>query len=221
VLSNVSIFRRLPIRVVDCNPDLYLFLVRHPDIIVNIWELMKLSQVQLRQVDENHFRLVEPGGAEGNFTFVYRNHDTHVVYGEGTYEGTLSHRPIKGRGVMVLKCGYVRETNGRYYITSRLDCFLTIEPMGAELLTKTISPLMGKTADNNFAQTVAFVGSLSRTAEVNSRSVQRLATQLSHVPPEVRTQFAQLTAQIAQRAEANGTARHIELATVSDEKADR
>jgi hypothetical protein len=98
---------------------------------------------------------------------------------------------------------------------------MTIEPMGAELLTKTVSPLMGKTADNNFAQTVAFVGSLSRTAEMNNRGVQRLAAQLSHVQPEVRTQFAQLTAQIAQRADANDTARRTELATLSEENDDR
>ncbi len=185
VLSSVSIFRRLPVKVVDCDPDLYLFLVRHPDVVVNIWEIMKVSQLLVRQIDENQFRLSEPGDTTAQLAFVYRSHDTHVLYGEGTYEGALTARPVKGRGVLVLKCGYVRETNGRYYITSRLDCFLTIAPVGAELITKTVSPLMGKTADSNFAQTVAFVGSLSRTAETNSRGVQRLASRLTHVQPEV------------------------------------
>ena len=84
---------------------------------------------------------------------------------------------MRGRGVLVLKCGYVRQSNGRYLVTSRLDSFLTIEPAAAELIGKTVSPLMGKTADNNFVQTVGFLGSLSRTAEVNSRGVQRLAGQ--------------------------------------------
>ena len=62
-----------------------------------------------------------------------------------------------------------------------MDCFLNIEPGGAELWTKTVSPLVGKTVDNNFMQTLAFVSSLSRTAEVNDRGVQRLAMQLKHV----------------------------------------
>ena len=101
-------------------------------------------------------------------------------------------RRVTGRGVLVLKCGYVRETNGRYYITSRMDTFLTIEPVGIELLGKTVSPLMGKTVDNNFLQTVAFLGSLSRTAETNGRGVQRLAMQLKHVQPDVRDQFAEI-----------------------------
>jgi hypothetical protein len=221
VLSAASIFRRMPIRVVDCDPDLYLFLVRHPDVVVNIWELMKVSRLQLRQLEENQFQITETAGTVAKFGFVYRSHDTHVLYGEGVYHGSLMPRPVKGRGVLVLKCGYVRETNDRYYITSRLDCFLTIEPAGAELLGRTVSPLMGKTADNNFIQTVGFVGSLSRTAEVNGRGVQRLATQLTHVQPEVRNQFAVLAAKMSASAAADNAKLRTDVAARSDAAADR
>ena len=167
VLANVSVFRRLPTKVVDCDPDMYQFLVRHPDVMVNIWEVLKLSKLQLRQIEENQFQMTEQSGTATHFRFMYQSRDTHVIYGEGTYEGPLLARPVKGRGVVVLKTSCVRDVNGRSYITSRLDCFLAIEPAGAELLTKTVSPLLGKTVDNNFAQTVAFAGSLSHTAEVN------------------------------------------------------
>jgi hypothetical protein len=199
VLSSVSIFRRMPMRTVDCDPDMYLFLVRHPDVVVNIWERLRLSRLQLLQADENRFQFAEPAGTVATFGFVYSGHDTHVLYGEGKYDGTLLSRPVKGRGVLVLKCGYVRETNGRYYITSRLDSFLAIEPIGAELIGKTVSPLLGKTADNNFVQTVAFLGSLSRTVEVNARGVQKLAGQLTHVRPEVRSEFAALAGDVASK----------------------
>jgi hypothetical protein len=224
VLANVSIFRRLPIRVVDCDPDLYLFLVRHPDVVINIWELMKVSQLQLRQIDDNLFRISEPGDTSGQFEFVYQNHDTHVLYGEGMYQGSLLPRPVKGRGVLVLKCGYVRETDGRYYITSRLDSFVTIEPLGAELIGKTISPLMGRTVDSNFTQTIAFVGSLSRSAELNSRSVQRLAGQLTHVQPDVRQQFAEVAADVSHKtavAVAHDKTRLVEAASRSEDTIER
>jgi hypothetical protein len=199
VLGNVSIFRRMPTRVVDCDPDLYSFLVRHPDVIVNIWEVFKISQIRLREASDGWFRVNETDGATVAFQFVHQSHDLHVVYGEGVYRGSLLPRPVKGRGVLVLKTGYVRETNGRYYITSRLDSFLSIEPAGAELVTKTMSPVLGKTVDNNFVQTLAFLGSLSRTAEVNSRGVQRLGEQLTHVQPEVRERFVDLAAAMPQK----------------------
>lgn len=224
VLSNISIFRRLPVRVADCDPDMYLFLLRHPDVVVNIWEIMKVSRLQMRQLDDNLFQISEPAGATVKFQYVYQSHNVHVLYGEGSYDGPLMSRSVTGRGILVLKCGYVRETNGRYYITSRLDCFLAIEPLGAELIGKTVSPLLGKTADNNFMQTIAFVSSLSRTAEVNSRGVQRLATQLIRVQPDVRAKFSEVAADVEEKSAKtahSSVPRRTDVAVRPDEKTER
>jgi hypothetical protein len=199
VLSNVSVFRRMPVKSVDCDPDMFLFLVRHPDVVVNIWEVFKISRIKLHEIDQGQFEVAETVGADATVEFIYKSPELHVIYGEGTYQGPLLTRPVKGRGVLVLKTGYIREANDRYYVTSRLDSFLTIEPAGAELVTKTLSPVLGKTVDNNFVQTLAFVGSLSRTAEVNSRGVQRLGEQLTHVQPDVRAKFVELAATMPQK----------------------
>ena len=200
VLSGVSVFRRMPIRVVDCNPNLYLFLLRHPDVVTNIWEVLNMSQMKVSQVGDRKYHISDAHGTLATAEVIYGNHDTHIVYAEGTYEGPLLGQPIRGCCILVLKSGYVRETNGRYYITTRLDTFIRVEPGGAELLTKVVHPLIGKTADTNFLQTVAFLGSLSRTAEVNSRGVQRLAGKLSNVAPETRRQLAKLAADIGDKA---------------------
>jgi hypothetical protein len=201
VLSNVTVFRRLPVRVIDCDPDMYLFLVRHPDVVVNIWEALKLSQLQVRQTGPEMFRMADGDGTTATFEYIYRSHDTHIVYAEGAYTGAVLARPVKGRGLIILKTGYVRETDGRSYITSRMDVFVSVEPGAAELVARTLHPLVGKIVDNNFSQSVAFVGSLSRTSEVNSRGVQRLADKLTHVKPEFRRQLAELAGGVAERTE--------------------
>ena len=197
VLSKLSVFRRMPIRVIDCDPNLYLFLVRHPDVVVNIWEVLKMTNLQLQQLDDNTYRLTEPDGTQADLEFLYRSPDLHVVYGEGVYDGPLFAKPVRGRCLMLLATGYVRETDGRYYLTNRLDTFLAVEHGGAELLTKTLHPLLGRTADDNFVQTLAFLGSLSRTAEVNGRGVRRLAIRLEHVQAGLRARLAQLATDIA------------------------
>jgi hypothetical protein len=202
VLSNVTVFRRLPIRVVGCDPDLYLFLVRHPDVVVNIWEVLGIAQLQLRQTGAQEYRVAESEGTAATLEYIYHSHDTHIMFGQWTYNGSLLPRAIQGRCLAVLKTGYVRETDGRYYVTSRLDGFLSVEPIGAELLTKTLYPLVAKNADANFIQTVAFVGSLSRTAEVNSHGMQRLAAKLTHVRPEVRQELANVSASVGAKAAA-------------------
>jgi len=200
VLSDASLFRRMPVKVVDCNPDLYLFLVQHPDVVVNIWEVLRISQLQLRHVEARRYQVVEPAGTEGTVEFLYDSHDTHLIYGEGTYEGPMFIRPVRGKTLAVLKTGYVREPNGRYYVTSRLDVFLSIDHLPAELLSKAVHPLLGKVADMNFLQSVAFVGSLSRTAELKHQSVQRLAAHLNNVEPALRGRLAELAAEIARES---------------------
>ena len=107
-------------------------------------------------------------------------------------------RPVNGRCLGILKTSYLRDNDGKTYVTSRLDAFMSVEPGGVELLTKIFHPLVEKTADANFTQTVAFVGSLSRTAVVNSRGFQRLAAKLTHVEPEVRQQLLDLAAVMAE-----------------------
>ncbi len=200
VLANSGVFRRLPIRVVQCDPDLYLFLVQHPDVVVNIWEVLGVSHLTMQQTGRGTYCVTDDIGTTGTLEVLHQSHDTHVVYIDGTYTGPIFGRSIRARGLMVLKTGYVRETDGHYYVTSRLDAFLNIEPGGIEFLTKTFLPAVGKVADNNFLQTAGFLGSISRTAEVNSRGVQRLAARLSKVQPDVRLQFAQLADQVARRA---------------------
>ena len=207
VLSNVSIYRRLPVRAVNCDPDLYLFLLRHPDVVVNIWEILGVSQIQLRQVDIDTFRMVESEGTAATLENLYHSRDIQIIYGKWTYTGPLLARKITGSCLAVLRSGYARDSEGRYLVTSRMDGFLNVDSGGAEMLARAMQPLVVKNIDGNFIQTIAFLGSLSKTAEVNLGGVQRLAGRLTHVQPETRQQLSDVAASVAQRAAVHAASR--------------
>ncbi len=101
------------------------------------------------------------------------------MYAEGVYDGPMFPQPVQAQCVLVLRAGYVQETNGRYYITNRLDTFIHIDHVGLDLVAKTFSPLVTKTIDINFRETAAFVGVVSRTAAVNPQGMRRLAAKLT------------------------------------------
>lgn len=207
VLARTSVFRRLPIRVVPCDPELYLFMVHHPDVVANVWQVLGISQMSMEQTGNDSYRINDGAGTRGTVEFLYRSHDTQVVYLDGSYNGPPFPKPVEGRGVLILKSGYVQETDGRYYITTRLDAFVAVEPGAVDLMTRTLQPLVGKNADSNFTQTVAFLASLSRTAEVNNPGMQRLANKLTRVRPEVRQQFADLSQRIFRKVVDSAQAR--------------
>ncbi|NLE39092.1 MAG: hypothetical protein GX621_13805 [Pirellulaceae bacterium] len=199
VLSSPTLFRRMPVHVTACDPDLYLFLVRHPDVLVGIWEELGVSDFRMAQTEPGIFRLADGTTATVTAELVYRDHETHIAYCEGEYRGPLLRKPVRGRSILILKTGYVRESDGQHYITSRLDTFTHIENATIDFLTRTFQPLVGKVADHNFLQTTAFVGSLSRTTETNHQGVQRLAARLHRVDPKVRREFATLAGEIGQK----------------------
>jgi hypothetical protein len=197
VLADTALFRRLPVQVIQCDPEMYLFLVEHPDVVVNIWEVFGITQLAVHEIARDTFRVAEEGGTRGTMELLYASHDTHVFFAEGDCNGPMTGRPIHGRTLVVLKSGYVRETDGQYYVTCRLDAFLQVDRAGVELVTKTLQPIIGKVADVNFAQTVGFLGSLSRTAAANPSGVARLALKLTEVQPPVRDRFVELAQQVA------------------------
>lgn len=200
VLSDVSIFRRMPVEVMPCDPELYLFLLEHPDVVVNVWQALGISRITMQQSGPDTFQITDEAGTVGKIQVLYRDQNTQVVFTEGYYNGPLFGRQLQGRILLVLKSAYIWRPDGRCYVTTRLDSFTQLDNIGIEILTKTIQPLVGKTADINFIQTVNFVASLSRTAEVNQHGLQRLAKRLPYVQPEVRDQFAQVIDRVNQKA---------------------
>ena len=201
VLDDTSLYRRLPVQVIPCDPDMYLFMVRHPEVMVGIWEVMNISNVALERTGPDTFRASDNDGTLCRVKYCYSDPETQVIYAEGSYSGSLFKRPVRARCVLLLKSGYVQETDGRYYITSRMDTFIEIDHAGVELLARTLQMLVHRAAEYNFVETAAFLGTVSRTAEANPHGMQRLAGKLTGLEPEVRGQFAEISRRVGEKAQ--------------------
>lgn len=206
VLSNVSMYRRMPTQVTRCDPDLYLFMINHPDVTVNLWQVLDVTTIQLQQAGPLAFRANDGQGTKGEVEFLYRSHDLHVLFASGSYEGPLFQNPVRGSCLLLLKTGYSREPDGQDYITSQLDVFFNLEHVGLDLLTRTFHPLMGKSADYNFIESANFLATLTRTGELKPAAMQQLAGKLTRVNPQHREEFTQLMAALPEKAAQRQTA---------------
>ena len=196
VMKHAGIFRRLPATVIPCDHDLYLFLVRHPEVIVNIWHVMGATQVTMERLAEGSYKAADGAGTSCSIRFAHCEDGLHVIYADGAYTGPLFRHPVRAKCVLILKTAYLNATDGRKIVNSRMDCFIHVENTGLELIAKTVQPLVGKTADHNFTESSAFFGMLSRAAHRNNDGVVRLASRLSKIEPQTREEFAGVVRQI-------------------------
>ncbi|HWB01235.1 MAG TPA: hypothetical protein VG713_22250 [Pirellulales bacterium] len=200
VLVDSSIFRRLPTQVIDCDPEFYLYLVEHPELVVEVWRVLGISTVTLDR-DENETLHADDGaGTVGKVDLIYRSQEAHVFYADGCYDGPVFNQPLKGQCVLLLRSSYVRKADGTYSVTCRLDSFLHLDNATLEVLAKVMQPLVGQIADHNFRETTLFVAALHQAAQCNLAGLDDVISRMKDVRPEICQQFAELSEQVAVEA---------------------
>jgi hypothetical protein len=200
VCERPTLFRRMPQKSMACDPALHLFLIRNPEVVVNIWQLMGVATMSAERLGPYAWKGADGAGTNCDIELVYGTDNLHIIYGDGYYEGTLLKKKVTGRSVLVMKSGYGRGPDQRSYVANRLDLFLQIDNLAADVVTRTLSPWVGKVADANFHESCVFASKLSQTAEQNNPGVQRLAERLTKVDPAIRDEFSKVAAAVPQRA---------------------
>lgn len=200
VIDSTSLYRHMPTKLIDCDPHLFLFLLENPDVIVNIWEVLGVSNVALKRLDENTFLATDGHGTKGRIEVLYSHMDRQLIYAQGRYESPLMRHAVEADCVLLLRAAYLRSASGRRYVRASLDAFVQFQRAGPNLFAKTFQPLLGKVADYNFTETMDFVSRLSRTSERQPKKMTRLYEKLDKVDAETRRQLLQIPLRLAQRA---------------------
>ena len=190
VVSNKTIFRRMPQQIGYCDRELYDFLICHPDVVVEIWELLGVTQLSLTETGTDEYLLKEGATSSSKVRVLYKSDNLCIVHAAGEYDAPMTPRKIKGDAVLVLRSRFGRDKSGRPIVQSNLDSYVQIHNPGAEMLAKLLTPVVGKIADNNFEQAMGFVMSLSDAAQDDFEIVQTYADRLQNVRPEVAEEFA-------------------------------
>ena len=162
--------------------------------MIDVWRVMGISQVALNKSPDGIYRGTDGAGTTGTVRYLFSNwgenaQNVAVVYADGAYKGPPFVTPLKAQSIMLVRSGAVRETNGRHYITVRIDSFVRVEQLGVEIIAKTVQPWITKTADQNLIETLTFVSNFSRTAEKNPQGMQRLATRLDTLDEPTRNEL--------------------------------
>jgi hypothetical protein len=200
VVRKATIYRQLPVTTINSDPDLYLTLLRYPEVIISTWQLMGVTQMNAARVAPFTMQVADGAGTTTRTDLIYGDPTLNVFYSEGEYDGPMLFRKITGKCVIIVESLYQADVAGQTSVTSRLNIFLQIDNMAAGLIARTIHPLVGTTADDNFVETLKFAEKLAATTEKNGPGVQRMGERLNGLQPDVRQRFIEVAGVAWQRA---------------------
>ncbi|MEM7476829.1 MAG: hypothetical protein AAF483_17740 [Planctomycetota bacterium] len=200
VVKNPSFFRRMPTEQIDCDPDMFTFMVRRPEVMVNIWQVMDITKVTARRLNDYSFIGNDGAGTICRCDLVFATKNLHVYYGEGSYDGSLAPRKVTGSCVCILRTKSTTGSAGENLVSGTMDVFLKFDNFGADLLARGVAPFIGKTTDYNFVETAKFIGQISQVCELSPGGARNLANKLTGIQPETRSEFAKIATTIATRS---------------------
>ncbi|TWU02116.1 hypothetical protein Pla52n_31650 [Stieleria varia] len=202
ITDSPTLYRRLPKQAIAADRDLFLYMTRNPEIIVGMWELMGITQVQTQRVGPYQLDAEDGAGTKCRIDLLYGDQNLHIYYADGSYDGRYVSKPIQGQGIFVLRSEYAEAADGSTTVMGTLDCFVKFDSLGADLVARTMSGLIGRSADHNFNETAKFISQVSQACETKPTSMLDMAEQLPQVSQPVQTQFARLIVQAARKADA-------------------
>lgn len=199
VIENASYFRRMPTQTVPCDAEMYLFLIRHPEVVVSLWDVMGMTKVSLERIGEFQLRGNDGVGTTCNMDLVYGNENLHIYQSKGSYSGNLWARELQGRCVVCVHNKPTQLADGTPAMVAWMDTFLKLENAGADLAVKALGPFVSKTADHNFSECAGFLSQISQTAWTNPQGLVRVASRLPRVTPPVREKFVTTCLSVARK----------------------
>ncbi len=199
IVGRPTFYRHLPTQVIDCDPDLFICITRQPELLVGIWEVMGITHVKTKRLDDYRLLAHDGSGTTCTIDLVYGDRGLHVFVADGYYDGKLVASKITGKGVFVLRTKYEKQANGLTFVEGTLDCFVQLDNLGADLIARTFGPLIGKTADHNYIETAKFVGQLGISARENPLGVQDLGARLPQVNEAVKVKFIETVGDIERK----------------------
>lgn len=194
ILNNMSMFRRLPTLSFEVDPDVYNYLLRHPDVTVATWRAMEISKFQLNQVQPNCYDADAGDGSVGRIEVLRQTPTETLIHCDGAFKSPLLPRPIIARALMRLHTSFTKEADGRVIGTHSGDVFVEFPSQAVETVARVISPVSHSIADRNFKQISLYAHLMTQAMARHPGWIEMIGNKLTGVTAQDRQQFLEVSA---------------------------
>ena len=196
-LRSATLFRHLPAETVTCDPALLEFVLAKPEVLVDLWRTLGISRLALDPTGPGQWRMSDGYGTTGIVRLLHQERTPRggmlVFHGRGGYTGPLAPRQLTGSCLVVVRHAALEpDVQGRPRQAVQIDAFLDVDGLGLEIVTRTLQPLIIRSAAANLHEICLFMSQFSAAGQRNPAGVARLAERMSRTAPADRRTLARL-----------------------------
>ena len=194
LLKNLGMFRHLPTISFECDPAVYDYFLRNPDVAVATWRAMEISQFQLQEKGADQYHADAGDGSVGEVeVFLHTPTDT-LIHCDGAFKSPLLPKPIIARSLMRLQTSFAKEQDGRIIGTHTGDVFVEFPSQAVEAAARVIAPVSHSIADRNFKQMTLFVHLMSQAMVKHPGWVEQTGNKLDGISKQRKLEFLEVSA---------------------------
>ncbi len=160
VVEQPTLFARGPTEAFAGRPDLYHWLLDHPDRGVLAWRRLGAKCSTINDRRGGRFNWTDEKGSEVHWETVYQGPSLRIWYAEGKLRPALLLPPLPIQIVFLLRYGDQPDEPGRTLIYHQADVFFQTDSRTAALMAKMLGPSAPRLAEQGIGQVELFFSGL-------------------------------------------------------------
>lgn len=193
ILNDLSQYRRMPSLQYPVDPNIYQYLINHPDVAVSTWRAMGISQLQMSQVADFEFTASAADGSAGEADVLWRDGNQCLFIVEGKYSSPILPTAIEASALVWLQYRFVRDNKGGYLVNQQVETFIRFPSAAIDTLAKMATRLTNTILDRNVFEVSLYARMMSQASVKDPVWIEQVADRMDGVPAQRKIELVRVS----------------------------
>lgn len=161
VLAKTALKARGPYETFNCAPNIYRWLLDHPDRTVQGWQRIGAKSITIDALGDGRYGYKDSDGNDVHWDLVHRGTDQRIWYAEGVVKPAPLVPKVGVKAIFVMHIVEGRDARGRPVMHHQGELFLHTDSKTAALITKILGASAPRMAEQYVGQIQVFFAGLA------------------------------------------------------------
>lgn len=193
ILSDLSQYRRMPALQYPVDPNIYQYLINHPDVAVSTWRAMGISQLQMYQTAPFEYEAKATDGSDGTADVLWRDGNQCLFIVEGRYNSPILPNPVQAKALVWLQYRFVKTKSGEFLVNQQVETFVNFPSTAIETIAKIATALTNTILDRNVFEVSLYARMMSQAGQKDPEWMSQVAQRMDGVKPQRKIELVRVS----------------------------